>query len=323
MLRIRCYFCVSLALLLFFAGSLPAKDPVFSGPQVGEKLPPLIVKGVFGKLKGKEIDLVERAKGNPTAIIFFHARTRPAFGMTNRVMKYAASKTKSGLTSNVVFLTDDPTETEKWVNRVNKNLPKGVTYGISLNGAEGPGSYGLNSNVTLTILVGNKGKVTGNYALVQPSLEADGPKVLKAIVDVTGGGKVPTIAQLSGPRYAGRERMARRPAQNDPELTSRLRALLNKQASPADVKKAAVEVERYVEKNKKARLILGRITTTVVGGDRFSTYGTKPAREVLSRWEKKYGPVYRETQKNTKRPDRKRIEQPVEKKKSVKTPSAN
>jgi len=42
--------------------------------------------------------------------------------------------------------------------------------GISPDGEEGPGSYGLNRKMTLTILVANKGKVTANFALVQRTL---------------------------------------------------------------------------------------------------------------------------------------------------------
>ena len=54
-------------------------------------------------------------------------------------------------------------------------------------GKEGPGSYGLNRNVTLTILVGKEGKVTANFALVQPSTQADLPKILEEVAKVAGG----------------------------------------------------------------------------------------------------------------------------------------
>lgn len=269
-----------------------ADEPVFSGPQVGEKLPSFKAKGVFGDLAGKEFDLIKRADGKPVALIFFHARTRPAFGLTNTIMKYAASKSKDGLESAVIFLTDDPTKTEKWLQVVQKHLAKGVTHGISTDGKEGPGSYGLNRNVALTILIGKAGKVTANFALVQPSLQSDGPKILKAIVDATGGGKVPSIAELAGRRYKakaspGKNKQARR--QNDPKLTSLLRAVINKQASEEDVEKAAAEVEKYVTKNETARIQLGRITNTVVNGGKLSNYGTEAAQKILRRWAKEYG----------------------------------
>ena len=277
--------------ILLLAGPVAAfaDDPVFSGPQVGEQLPSFKAKGVFDDLTGKEFDLIERADGKPVVLIFFHARTRPAFGLTNTIMKYAAGKSKAGLHTAVIFLTDDLTATEQWMGVVKKHFVKGVTYAVSTEGNEGPGSYGLNRNVALTILVGNKGKVTANFALVQPSLQSDGPKILKAIVDVTGGGKVPTIAELGGRRYAPQTRKNTRPGQNDPKLTSLLRAVINKQASEEDVKQSATAVEQYVAKNENARKQLGRITKTVVNGGKLSNYGIDAAQKILTRWAKEYG----------------------------------
>ena len=188
----RCWLgCVTLLLSVCF--SVAAEEPVFSGPQAGEVFPPLPVKVVLGDQDGKDADLVNEAGAKPLVVIFFHARTRPAYALTRKVMEFAATKSDAGLKSHVVFLTDDPTETNKWVNLIQKQLPEGVTYAISHDGIEGPGAYGLNRNVTLTVLVGNEGKVTENFALIQPQLQADGPKIMKAIVDVTGGGDVPAI----------------------------------------------------------------------------------------------------------------------------------
>ena len=276
-------------LLLACQGVSLADDPVFSGPQVGEQLPPFKAKGVFGDLADQEFDLIEQSAGNPVALIFFHARTRPAFGLTNTIMTYASSKSNDELESGVIFLTDDPTETEKWMHVVEKNFPKGVAYGISTDGPEGPGSYGLNRNVTLTVLVGKGGKVTANFALVQPSLQADGPQILKAIVDVTGGGKVPTIAELGGRRNAGRARMLER--DTDPQLGALLRAVINKQASAEDLEKAVAAVEKYVAENEKAHKQLGRIANRVVRSGRLSNYGTEAAQKTLRRWAKEHAPA--------------------------------
>ena len=271
-------------LVLGHSGTATANDEVFSGPQVGEILPPLPAKGVFEDLAGQEFDLIKQADGKPVALIFFHQRTRPAFGLTNTIMQYAASRAKDGLQSGVIFLTDDPTATTRWMGIVQQRFPKGVAYGIS--GIEGPGSYGLNRNVTLTVLVGNEGKVTANFALVQPSLQADGPKILKAIVDATGGGKVPTIAELGGGQYAaGRMTMRSR----DPKLTSLMRAVINKNGTPEQIEKAAAEVEKYVAENPTARRQLGQIASTVAGSDRISNYGTEVSQKIIRKWAKEYG----------------------------------
>ena len=295
-------------LLLSCQAATFADDAVFSGPQVGEKLPSFKSKGVFGDLAGKELDLIERADGKPLALIFVHVKTRPAFGLTNTIMKYAARRSKDGLQSGVIFLTDDPTLTLQWMRNVKKHLPDGVTHCISTDGLEGPGSYGLNRNVALTILIGKEGKVTGNFALVQPSLQADGPKILKAIVEATGGGKVPTIAELEGERYRGQAPKKtragndkRRARQNDPKLTSLLRAVINKEASEEDVKKATAEVEEYISENENARRQLGRIVNTVVNSGKLSNYGTEAAQKTLRQWAKKYGNSPKKRKDDTKR----------------------
>ncbi|MCH7937003.1 MAG: hypothetical protein IH994_07925 [Proteobacteria bacterium] len=260
-----------------------ADDPVFSGPQVGEKLPPFKVKAVFDDLAGKELDLIAQADGKPIALIFFHARTRPAFGLTNAVMRYAATRSKDGLTSGVIFLTEDVTATEKWMNVVREHFPKGPTMGVSLDGQEGPGAYGLNRKVSLTVLVGKEGKVTANFAIVQPDMKVDGSKILKAIVDTLGGGDVPDIEKLAGRRY--------QPATDrvDPKLGGLVRSVIRKDATAEEVKKAAAVVEEYVAKNRAAKKQLGQIAGRVVNSGKLSNYGTPAAQDLLRKWAKAYG----------------------------------
>jgi hypothetical protein len=292
---------VLVVLLLSGQAAMFGDEPVFSGPQLGEKLPPFNAKGVFGDLADKDIELVGRSAENPVLLIFFHERTRPAFGLTNMAMKYAVSRKKDGLQSSVIYLTDDATETRDWLGRVKQNLNQNVTHVISSGGLEGPGSYGLNRNVTLTVLVAKDGKVTANFALVQPSVQADGPMILKAIVDVTGGGKVPTIAELAGERYSGQARMKGNSGSSDAKLTSLLRAVINKQAGEADVRKAAAAVEEYVSKNRNAHREIARISNTIVNSGKLSNYGTETAQNVLKRWAKKYGAAPKSSDRSTEK----------------------
>ncbi|MDA1015722.1 MAG: hypothetical protein O3A00_14870 [Planctomycetota bacterium] len=189
-----------IATLVFtFAQPTMAEDakPVFSGPQKGEKLAALKLKGVFGKQADQVQDLIAAAKGKPVVIVFFHEKTRPAFNLTNAVMRFAATRKKDGLHGSIVFLAEDATEMTTWLNRIQRYFPEGINVGISPDGLEGPGAYGLNRNVNLTVLIGKDGKVTDNFALVQPSTESDGPKIFKAIVDVLGGGEVPPVSRFA------------------------------------------------------------------------------------------------------------------------------
>lgn len=264
-----------------------ADDPIFSGPQVGEILPPLMAKGVFGDEAENELKLIESGESDPVALIFVHARTRPAFGLTNGIMKWA--KQREGLNCSVVFLTDDATATSEWMRKIRSYFPEGVAYAVSADGAEGPGSYGLNRNVTLTVLVGTEGKVTANFALVQPSMQADGPKIAKAIVDVTGGGKVPTIEEIGGARYA-RDSNMRAMQQNDPRLTALVRAVISKRATKEEVAAAVAKVDEYIAKRPPAQRQIGQIASRIVNSDKLGNYGTEAAQETIRQWAKKYGP---------------------------------
>jgi hypothetical protein len=261
------------------ARSVAEEEPVFSGPQVGEKLPGFEARGVLGDLEGKSFDLVAQADGKPLAIIFVHEVTRPSIGLTRLVMDYAAQRKADGLTAGVVFLTEDATSTEAWIKRASHALPASVPLGISLDGREGPGALGLNRGVTLTVLVAKDSKVTANFALVQPSIEVDAEKIAAAIVDVLGGGDKPTLAQLGVPRQ-GESAVNLRPV---------LAPLIQKTATPEDVDRAAAAVERAVADNPAAQRELGRIARTVVNSGKLDNYGTPPAQEYLRKWAEKYG----------------------------------
>jgi hypothetical protein len=281
--------------------SLQAEEPVFSGPQIGEKLPELKSLGLFGEQEGKSLDLISGTSDGPVLVVFFHQLTRPAFGLMRAITKFAAEREDPRIQTGVVFLTDDLTQTVQWAGNVRRLLPDQVTYAVSPDGQEGPGAYGLNRNVTLTILVGKEGKVTANFALVQPQLQADGPKILRAIADVTGGGTIPDIESLD-PRYAlrmsaqegrGRPNMAGRQGSgrgaNDPELTALLRAVINKQADESQVREAAAKVEAYVTEQPSAGRELARIVTTIIDAGKIENYGTETAQSILRQWRDKYG----------------------------------
>ena len=268
-----------------FVSRAGADAPLFSGPQPGEKMPGFSALRVFGDSSGDEFDFIETADGKPTLLIFFHEKTRPALGLTNAITKFAATRSKSGLKTCVVFLADDHTEIMQWAKNIRKHLTEGVTYAVSPDRIEGPGNYGLNRNVKLTILVGKNGKVTKNFAIGQPQLEVDGPAILAAIADVSGGGKVPTVAQLAD-RSMRRMRDNPMREEKDAKLASLLRNVINKQASADQVKESAKAVETYVAENANAKKELARITNTIVSSGKLANYGTAAAQVVLKRWAK-------------------------------------
>ena len=187
---------LSCCMIIGMQGHAVAQETVFSGPQVGEAMGEFRIKGFRGELNEKEVDVMELAKDGPVALFLVHKITRPGFGLTNAIAKaYAAERAEKGLVTAVVFLNDDPTSIAGPMQAIKDRMPKEVVLAVASDGAEGPGSYGLNRNVTVTVLVGNKGKVVGNFALVQPSLPSDGPKIVSAMAKALGE-KPPTKEEL-------------------------------------------------------------------------------------------------------------------------------
>jgi hypothetical protein len=181
----------TLALVLassFLAVPALAEDEAkeFSGPQKGEAITLFSVRGVLGDKAGEEYDLVKQAKGQPLVLMFVHEVNRPSVGIARVVMTYAASLKEKDLHAGLVFLTADATATEDWTKRASGALPQGVPIGISTDGVEGPGAYGLNRKVTVTVLVAKEDKVAANFALIQPSVAADAPKIIEAIATAAG-----------------------------------------------------------------------------------------------------------------------------------------
>jgi hypothetical protein len=287
---------VGLFLAAIASSGFAADDPVFSGPQVGEKLPEFEFRGVYDDQAGQSLDVVSRAAGKPVVLVFVHETTRPGLGLTRVVLDYAARRQQDGLHAAVVFLTDDATETEKWmlIPSVRQNaLPKGVAAGIYPEGKEGPGAYGLNRNVSLTVLVAKENRVTANFALVQPSVQADGPKILKAIVDALGGGDVPTLEEL-GVRADAPRRGEMKKTPGGEAIDAKLRELVGpllRATTAEEANRAAAKVDAYVAEHADFAKELAVRMRRVAESDKFSEYGQTPeAREHIRRWAKSAAP---------------------------------
>lgn len=182
MLRLPLTF---LAVAFACTSAARADEPVFSGPQPGEKLSPFKVLDFSGPDAGKEVELLGRLKGAPTLLIFVHEATRPGFQLMRPLDLYGSKLAKDGLATHFVWLAADKTEKEKWLNTAKTSLNLKSPLSISLDGIEGPGNFGLNRKVTLTILAAKDNKVVANFAIVQPN-ETDAPKVLEAMAKLMG-----------------------------------------------------------------------------------------------------------------------------------------
>ena len=192
------------------ASHIEVKDPtlfaeseenkIFSGPQPGEKLPSLDVTGISGEIDGKTFDIIAKADGKPFVLFLQDTNAvgiKGLVGVSKLLLKIdtfqkeyskanGAEESNQGLQIGVVFLADDLDTLPEWAhNMLKKEIPNEVLKGISPDGREGPGSYGLNRNVAQTILIAKDGKVLHNFALTQPMLYTD-PYLLGAIAQVIG-----------------------------------------------------------------------------------------------------------------------------------------
>jgi hypothetical protein len=270
--------------LVLIAAAAAQDEPVFSGPQVGEKLVPFTVTGAYDDQAGKPLDWISQAAGKPTLLIFVHPPvTRPSAAVTRVLTQYAHTRAKDGLFTGVVWLADDPAVAEQFLKQARGSLNFPVPLGISADGAEGPGAYGLNRKMGLTILVAKQNRVTANFALVQPSL-TEVPKILGEVVKLIGG-EVPPLEQLV-PQPG---MMKKQGGVAQAEFRELLAPVIRKDSEPAAVEQAAAAVEEYVKGNAARQRELGRIAHTIVASGRIANYGTPKAQEILRQWAEKYG----------------------------------
>lgn len=177
-----------------------AQERVFSGPQPGEKTTPFRVLDLSGPQKDREVDYVTEFKGAPTVIVFVHALERSIVPVLNVLDQYGAEK-KEGLKTLLVFLSDDRAMSQQRLPLVRQSLNLQAPVTLSLEGAEGPGNYGLNRKCLMTVIVAKENRVTASFALTQPGI-ADAPKVLAEIAKVIGDPKPPAAEELLARRRA-------------------------------------------------------------------------------------------------------------------------
>ena len=175
---------------------------LFSGPQPGEKLPPLMAKSINGETKDKTSDFIAKADGQ-LLVLFLQDESglglRGLVGIS-RLLVQIAGKSKQKMHIDVVFLGDTPDTLAKQASKIVPHVPSNVLLGISPDGREGPGSYGLNRSVAQTVIIAKDGKVLHNFAFTQPMLHPD-PYVLGAVADAIGV-KPSTLEKWLNPKIA-------------------------------------------------------------------------------------------------------------------------
>jgi hypothetical protein len=286
---------VGLAVSVAADAGFAADPPVFSGPQAGEKLTPFKVQGVYDGERGREFDFVDMAGERPFMLVFIHSPTRPAGDLTRVLLHFAHMREEAGLFAALVYLTDDMTEAERSMRLATGWWNCGPPAGISLDGAEGPGAYGLNRNVTMTVLIGKERTVTANFALVQPS-DSDAPRILPAVTELVGGivPSVPEVEFLSSPSIlppiVNQWKNGKTPT--DVKLRKWFCQLLREGDDPAKAAELMAEMNAYADGKPELQAQLGETARLLLK----RTYGSRPPiighvpalTEPLQIWEEQF-----------------------------------
>lgn len=276
-----------------FLSTLPlllgAADVPFSGPQPGEKATPFKVLAINGASASQERSPIADPAGPPMALVFIHGVERSLVPLLRSIDTYGASNV-ARLRTELVFLHPDRLSGEQRVKAASGSLRLQAPVGLSLDGAEGPGNYGLNKDCLMTVLGIRSNVVVTNFALVQPGI-ADAPRIIAALAALCGDTNPPSAEVLLAAANAGRMTPERNrtngPAGKDPfpgavPTDERLQGLLRRFIRPTTDNATAdailAEVKEYIGKSPELRKQAADGWTRVLHfGDR---YGTEYSRKI-------------------------------------------
>ena len=140
------------------------EKPVYSGPQPGEKVPALMAVNLRGEQAGQEFDPVALA-GDKLHLMFFvsNSRTFGRFlGQLKKQLQAIEERSKQPWAMSVIVSTDDANNAEKSFTILDQRYPKDLVVALSNDGSAGPPAYGLDKNLTATVIVAKGGKVIHN-----------------------------------------------------------------------------------------------------------------------------------------------------------------
>ena len=197
------------ALMVQQSTATAAEERTFSGPQPGEKITPFKVLQIKSE-KLQELEILKETDKGPTLLCFVHKLSgddRFLFSLRN--VDFYASRQKE-LTSHFVLLSDDRARTllmlRSWARGP---LFSKSSVSMSVDGSEGPGDYGLNRNVTMTVLVTKGNKVVNNFVFEDPN-SRDIQTILTAVAKTLGKPE-PSFAKIQQElRAEGQRRRERR-----------------------------------------------------------------------------------------------------------------
>ncbi len=181
------------------------QERVYSGPQPGETITPFKVLRVKDG-ETEELEIVAETE-RTTLICFVHRLgndDRILFGLG--LVDFYASRHEE-LTSHFVLLSDDRAK----ITMMLQGWARGSLFtkslvSLSVDGVEGPGAYGLNRNVAMTVLVAKGNKVVDNLVFQAPNFR-DLETIMGAVAKALGKPE-PILAEVQQELRAERQRQA-------------------------------------------------------------------------------------------------------------------
>lgn len=163
------------------------EKPIFSGPQPGEKVPSFAATNLRGENAGEELDPVAMAK-DKLHLMFFVSKSRTFgrfLGQLRQQLQAIEGNSKQPWAMSVIVCTDDANEAEKSFAVLDQRYPKNLVVGLSKDGSAGPPAYGLDRNLTATVIVAKNGRVAHNLPYVGGAFYTQ-PHILGAIAGTMG-----------------------------------------------------------------------------------------------------------------------------------------
>lgn len=250
----------------------PAEQKQFSGPQRGESITPFKVLQFETPEKGKEVEVARSDARGATLLIFFHKFSEPALGLAITLEWYAHQQ--EGLVDQYVILAQDRGKTEQQLKRWSeRSFLADSLLSVSLDGPEGPGRYGLNRNVDMTVLIARDNEVLSNFAIVGPN-NTDAPAILAALADVMDK-PAPSFDAIQTALRAEREKRRNKTLRENPvfklaphaELgTLMVSLVVSEVANEGRAKRVAGQLEEWAGDDAQKRRELEKYSQAVLSG---------------------------------------------------------
>ena len=163
-------------------------DPVYSGPQPGEQLRGFPVTPPTRTGRDEDFDPVALAAGKPHFLMFVDDSDLIEDITAWATVRNIRNNSRTGLAATAVILAHErATELTTIDDNFFNLLSTMFQIGYAPEGRDGPGAYGLDRNMQMTVLIADaKGKVLYNFPYRVAPIDFPDPPVVGALADAVG-----------------------------------------------------------------------------------------------------------------------------------------